>query len=153
MPRIRYKAERVDDERREFLDDRERGVLKQAPELGPLRDRLVGLGGKWVILPVIEEDLKAIMERGELKTGRPLMRRGANCKCHFNSCCLWENNKDKLEIMTGYALSRDGVWRQHTWCWWKARKKVVETTETRVAYYGFRMTREEAEKFWDENAL
>ena len=42
----------------------------------------------------------------------------------------------------GYALSGDGLWREHSWL--LADKAVVETTESRLLYHGFVRTDDEA---------
>ena len=143
----------LEKERVRHLERHAEAILRQSPWLRPLHERLLALGGRWPLLPVIEEDLARLLSRGEARRGPPVMRRGELSRCHANSACLWDANKDKLELMTGYALSHDGIWRQHSWCWWPARRKVVETTESRILYYGYRMTPIEAEKFWEANAL
>ena len=78
---------------------------------------------------------------------------GKPSKCHANSANLWEQNKDITRICTGYALSKDGMWRQHSWLvWHKARSnQIVETTVKRIAYYGFVMTYDMCQQFADEN--
>jgi len=48
--------------------------------------------------------------------------------------------------VTGWALSNDGIWRQHTWL--LKGKAIVETTSPREKYYGFVLTDEEANQFW-----
>ena len=89
---------------------------------------------------------------------RIIMQKGEPSQCHTNSAMLWEANKsrtlegpyrEELALATGYAMSEDGLWRQHSWCVLRtpARVKVVETTVPRVAYYGFVMTHAEAERF------
>jgi hypothetical protein len=143
----------MDKERAEFLSRNEAATLDQSPQLRPLRERLLALGGRWTLMPVIEEDLAKLLKRGEAQHGTPIMRRGEPSRCHKNSSDLWDANKEIVEVMTGYALSRDGIWRQHTWCWWAARGKVVETTDARILYYGYRLTPREAEQFWVDNAL
>lgn len=86
------------------------------------------------------------------------MQKGEPSQCHTNSAMLWEANKsrtlegpyrEELALATGYAMSEDGLWRQHSWCVLRtpARVKVVETTVPKVAYYGFVMTHAEAERF------
>ena len=53
-------------------------------------------------------------------------------------------------MMTGYALSADGIWRQHSWLVAFDNEDypyIVETTEERISYYGFAMTYEECEIF------
>jgi len=119
-----------------------------------LKTRLLAFGGWATCLPVIEEDLKNIMGRGLLMKGRgrTSLRLGQACRCHSNSAYLW-NAEPHLKIMTGYALSKDGVWRQHSWCidTGASTYSIIETTQRRVAYYGFIMTDAEAERFYEEN--
>ena len=54
---------------------------------------------------------------------------------------------------TGYALSADGMWRQHSWLIHRKPRsnRVVETTEPRILYFGFAMTLEHCEKFVSYN--
>jgi hypothetical protein len=54
-----------------------------------------------------------------------------------------------MKITTGWALSDDGLWRQHSWI--LRGKTVIETTETRVRYFGVTLTDAEAEQFWNDN--
>ncbi len=60
------------------------------------------------------------------------------------------NKPDLRWLRTGYALSRDGVWRQHSWCY-TDNGVVVETTEKRVQYFGYVMTEDECDQFLFEN--
>lgn len=95
-----------------------------------------------------EPDLQTILSRGQFFRGyNARMMRGESCKCHGNSAALWDANRNKVKIVTGYALTRDGVWRQHTWCV-NGDGCVIETTEKRLLYYGFTMTHTEAEQFF-----
>jgi len=115
-----------------------------------LQDRLLSLGGVETCLPNIEEDLKIILERGQVWYGDNVaFKKGEKSQCHNNSAYLWDVNREKVRIATGYALSEDdGIWRQHSWAIWnKPRKnKVVETTNPRVLYYGVVLTEEECLK-------
>ena len=127
--------------------------LERLKKIFELRDRLLTFGGEQVCLPTIEEDLEDIMERGQLWYGdRIKMMKGESCQCHYNSCMCWDDNKDKVRIATGYALSKDGMFRQHSWLIWiKPRKNIIiETTQPRVAYFGFVMTEAECEKFYTD---
>jgi len=111
-----------------------------------LRDRLLTFGGEQGCMPTIEEDLEQIEERGQLWYGdRIKMMKGEGSQCHYNSCMCWDVNRDKVHIATGYGLSIDGLWRQHSWLILNRPRKniVVETTIPRVAYFGFVMTDEE----------
>jgi hypothetical protein len=53
-------------------------------------------------------------------------------------------------ICTGYALTRDGMWRQHSWVYTRSGT-VVETTVKRVQYFGFIMNETECEIFLEDN--
>lgn len=115
-----------------------------------LKQRLLDAAGFAVCLHQ-EEDLPFLLSRGEFYRGyNSRTMRGQNCRCHANSAALWDVNRSKLRIVTGYALSRDGMWRCHSWCIDKD-DKVIETTEKRVLYYGYPMTPAEAEEFLDNN--
>lgn len=97
-----------------------------------------------------EEDIDDILEYGQFWIGYSAKKMiGAPSQCHRNTCELWELNKDKMKICTGYALSDDGMWRQHSWGIVKTPRsiKIIETTKERVAYYGFIMTDEQAKEF------
>ena len=120
-----------------------------------LHDRLLSIGGHSVCFPGIEEDMANILKYGQLWYGdHPVMKKGRPSRCHQNSCDLWFTNKNVTRIATGYALSADGMWRQHSWLiWLKPRvNRIIETTEPRVAYYGFVMNTRLCEEF-DENNL
>ena len=134
-------------------------IEDQQKPLLALRDRLLQLGGYEVCLPDVEEDLGNIMAYGQLWDNLTTkLMKGRPCKCHANSAELWYNNRNSWKrdygafaviTCTGYALSEDGVWRQHSWLIQaKPRANVlIETTVPRVAYYGFGMTYEIAELF------
>lgn len=119
-----------------------------------LRDRLLAFGGEEVCMPFQELDVERIQSRGQLWYGQlSQMAPGQQSQCHRNSALLWEANKDVLLIATGYALSEDGMWRQHTWCIMvnDERTYVVETTTPRIAYFGFVMNLDESQTFLYQN--
>lgn len=119
-----------------------------------LRNRLLSFGGEEVSMPVYEEDYDAIMQRGQFFYGdHARMMRGAPSQCHRNSALMWDANRGKCQIATGYALSEDGLWRQHSWVvqpltlsW-----RVWETTEKRLAYFGVVFNDDECEEFFYNN--
>ena len=127
-----------------------------------LKQLILNCGGCEVCLPAIEEDLIDIVNHGQLWDNVTVkMMKGRPSQCHANAAELWYNNKDSWKnknfaviICTGYALSEDGIWRQHSWLIQaKPRANViVETTEPRIAYYGFGMTYKMAEDFEYENS-
>lgn len=120
-----------------------------------LHKKLLSFGGCETCFPEIDEDVKRILERGYLRNGTSKLMRGQPCRCHSNVCNLWEQNhaEHDVRICTGYALSDDGMWRSHTWMLHvydtatQRREQVIETTEKRIAYFGFEMTDAEAEVF------
>lgn len=120
-------------------------------------ERLVKFGGSQLSVQTVDEDLIKLETRGQLwYPDGTLMMRGEPSQCHSNSALLWDANRDKnnLSIATGYALSDDGIWRQHSWCVLeKARSvKIVETTVKRTAYFGFVLTEDESDEFYSNNA-
>jgi hypothetical protein len=115
-----------------------------------LKKKLLAIGGWAVCAPVIEPDLMKILERGRKFPGKSKMMRGEPCRCHSNSACCWDENRELCKICTGYALSKDGMWRQHSWVYTNDGT-VVETTEKRLQYFGFVMTDEECELFLENN--
>ena len=120
---------------------------------------LLSIGGRETVFPSFEEDMDAILSRGRYYKGTSRMMRGRANHCHSNVCNLWEaNHADKdVSIATGYALSPDGLWRQHSWLVQRYRTatqnrtRIIETTEKRLCYYGFEMTNAEAEEFCQNN--
>ena len=58
-------------------------------------------------------------------------------KCHNLSHALWK--RFGWEIWTGYALSDDDKWREHSWV--KSPKGFLETTGiSRIMYFGMKLT-------------
>ncbi len=121
-----------------------------------LKERLLSIGGKRVIIFSGDPDTDDILARGELINGRGAsFIQGNPSQCHSNVGYLFEQFPDTTRVMTGYALSKDGIWRQHSWLIDiepPGREYITETTESRELYYGFRMTKRESEKFAEENS-
>lgn len=122
-----------------------------------LRDKLLSFGGEEVCLPAYEEDLFNILKYGQLWYSSFESKKGEPSQCHRNACYCWDKNEDyadgTLRICTGYALSADGMWRQHSWLAYKTPRSVhiVETTEPRKLYFGFAMTHKMCEEFYAQN--
>lgn len=115
-----------------------------------LKELLFGFGGDAVITPGVEPDKEKLMTRGVLVSGEGSILHGHNSACHYNASMNFKNLGHA--IMTGYALSDDGVWRQHTWNV-DGDGIVIETTEMRVAYFGFTLTDDESLEFADQNQV
>lgn len=130
---------------------RERGFTLRTgdPKHRSLKNILLEIGG-WGVCINLEPDLEKIVTRGYRFPGRSKSMKGAPCQCHSNSAFCWDANRELCAICTGYALSRDGMWRQHSWVF-THDGVVVETTEKRVAYWGFLMTPRECEDFLADN--
>jgi len=130
-----------------FLETQKARAIRTQPLLETLYTLLLKIKGV-AIAPVYEEELINLLKRGELfKEKRALRRKGLPCSCHSNSAHLWVKNKRSLAIITGYALSSDGIWRQHTWLQRKSDERLIETTEPRIAYYGYKLTDTESKCF------
>ena len=128
-------------------------AIKDEPLMGLLQKTLLGVGGSHVCFPWPEEDLKELLsDRAKLwNTDRLSMRKGRDCQCHSNSYRLWDDNPNELQIITGYAFNRDGLWRSHSWVWDKVSGRILETTTKRLGYFGFALTTDEAEEFGYNN--
>lgn len=108
-------------------------------------------GGKYVLWPACEEDAPEILHRGEYFDGENAIKvRGKPSQCHRNSADMWVRHPDDYTIATGYALSDDGLWRQHTWLI-RNDGAVIETTVRRIGYYGFRLSTSESWFFLSNN--
>ena len=113
---------------------------------------LLKFGGRDVIFPTYEEDCHNIYKYGQLWYGDKveLVRMALN-QCHRNSCDLWYSNKDDfdIKIATGYALTKEGYWIQHSWLVKKRPRsvRVIETTVKMLAYFGYVMTDEQCMEF------
>ena len=53
-------------------------------------------------------------------------------QCHAH--CETLSQKHGWDWFTGFALSRDGIWRVHSFC--LDGTEIIETTESRVRYFG-----------------
>lgn len=134
----------------EWAKVKEKKNLEQWPELKPLQDKLLLLGGDWVALEP-EPDLEALLNEGRVIKGKLIFNRMSPHNCHKNCCELWEKDPKNCRIASGWALSSDGIWRQHTWL--LKGKAIIETTEPRTLYYGFVLGNKEAILFWVAETL
>lgn len=114
------------------------------PRWRPLKRILLRIGGWSVCLPADEPDLESIVSRGQRFPGDADLVEGEPCSCHANSAQL-SLELPGARLCTGYALSDDGMWRQHSWV--LVGDRVVETTEPREHYFGFVLDDGEAEVF------
>jgi len=130
---------------REFLETRRREHLKTYPEFAKLEQRLLSMGGEMVV-PRREPDQDKILSWGWLWSGDNVrVDGGTPCNCHGNVAELWRSNPERYRIMTGWSLSDDGLWRQHSWI--IDGDTLIETTIPREKYFGFVLTPLEAQQF------
>jgi hypothetical protein len=135
-------------EQASFLRARLREMTREQPALRVLRKRLLAIGGLELVAPVEPDpDLDKVLERSRPADGRNARRRrGLPSECHSNVAQLCRRSDGALRIATGYALSPDGLWRQHSWGV-EPDDTLVETTQPRVLYFGFVLGGREARRF------
>ncbi len=93
-----------------------------------------------------DDDIVKIASRSQSFFDVPIqMILGDPSRCHWNAAKLWNEDKSNRQIVTGFAISDDGLWRLHSWAW--DGSKVIETTEARLAYWGCVLTPAECEEF------
>lgn len=135
-------VKKIDDEWRQRISDMWWGREEKDPIIDPrlyeLREKLLTFGGDAVCMARGEPDIKEILKYGQLWHGYgAVMKKGKASMCHSNAASL--SLKRGFYMCTGYALSEDGMWRQHSWCIdvHARTTKIIETTEPRVMYFGF----------------
>ena len=140
----------VSPEQRERFEQYRARVFPEQPAWAELEKKLLAVGGEAIVF-VFEEDIDKLLKRGKSYKAAGLKRMaGPPSRCHSNTAALWEANADKgLKIVSGWALGDDGLWRQHTWGFWKG--KVIETTVPSEAYFGYELTDPESKLFAAEN--
>ena len=141
---------KLEGEQARFLAKKFAGAASTQPRLHELRRRLLRLGGVQLVAPRDgEADLEALLDFGVAFPGRAKLRRGRRSDCHDNAGRLYAKAPERTRIVTGYALSDDGLWRQHSWA--LVDDRLVETTEPRELYFGFLLPAERARR-WAERS-
>ena len=138
-----------------FHPQQEKPIQETVPvPLVPLERKLLMYGGIRLVYRH-EPDLQLLLERGELLEGCTELVAGESRQCHLNAARLWIKQRKELAIVIGYALSEDGLWRQHSWL---IRHKpdpgeacLIETTLRRVKYFGVILNEAESERFSQNN--
>lgn len=125
-----------------------------------LNEILLEIGGSETCFAHWDDDFIPLLERGYYRDGKSKKVKGKPCGCHYNAARIYDERveEDDVIICTGMALSNDGMWRQHSWLIQKyespsgkAKTRILETTEKRVAYFGFELTDKEANEFAELN--
>lgn len=108
------------------------------PRRVELERRLLDLGGVMALLFLPDPQIGELLERGRYFPGaRALMRLGEPASCHANAAMMFVQSGGEVRVATGYALSSDGLWRQHSWGIEVVDARILETTDRRVRYYGY----------------
>jgi hypothetical protein len=130
-------------ERVRQLDDTYPGY---AAAWGRLATVVLGHGGIHVVPPLVPDILVDVLsEQGKPWAADVRHLPGQASSCHDNSIELWRSG-EAASIGTGYALSDDGLWREHSWAA-TAEGVIIETTEPRARYFGLDLSGDEAEGF------
>lgn len=127
-------------------------LLSHAKQILSLRDHLLKFGGEQACMPTTEPHIEKILSRGQFWYGDiTKSERGEPSRCHSNIAKLWNNDKENIKIVIGYALSNDGMWRQHSWGIKinETQNTIIETTEPRIGYFGFVLSNDESEIFYE----
>src|ERR1035441_9675331 len=136
-------------------------AIKEQPEFGVLRAKLLEHGGTEVVAPcawnndqrkyviVSDPDLPALVDHGYPMTGPVVCRsRGMEQnRCHENIAWLWLQKRKRdalIGIATGYCLS-DDLWVQHSWG--IRKESLLETLGERDKYFGIRLDGVDADVF------
>lgn len=117
------------------------------PELTPLIKRLEKLERGSLVAPVFERDLDKLIDRGKVVTAPARVLQLVASRCHENVACLSACSPKQIAIQVGWALSDDGLWRQHSWGFDTKHQKIIETTVLRTKYYGITLESAEAAEF------
>lgn len=133
----------------------DRAIKETVPvPLFPLEQKLLSYGGTRMIYRS-EPDLKKLLRSGAVFDEAAELIAGEEGTCHANASRIWHENQEELAIGTGYALSDDGLWRQHSWLVRKepiaGQYRLLETTIKRIKYFGIILTRSEAQEFYAMN--
>jgi hypothetical protein len=108
-------------------------------------------GGELVVPPMCPEpDLDELLTDARSWGPTARLQLGEEVSCQENVAVLWIDGT-AAEVGTGYALSEDGLWRQHSWGI-AGDGVVIETTEERLRYVGVRLVGTGALKFAASNA-
>src|ERR1019366_3045154 len=138
-------------EQKRLLDRRFREAAEQQPELEVLRRLLLGLGGVHLVAPPSPDAaLPLLIDAGFVMAGPVMRRTMKKGQCHSNVAEIWAGKQHGLVgIGSGYSLSDDGLWREHSWG--LRREGVLETTVSRVKYFGVLLQHADADSFATAN--
>ncbi len=131
--------------------------MKQTkPKFSTLVKNLLAIGGTRVVGD-FDEDLAKILSRGEVFSPKKVKSvKMIPCRCHANAGVFWDNYSykngfDNIQIVTGFCLSEDGLWRSHSFLYQPIDNVIIETTVKRKIYFGFALNLEESKSHHENN--
>lgn len=140
------------DEQRILLDRRLKEAAEEQPEILVFRSLLLKHGGDELVPPpALDQEIPILIGNGSVMAGVVVFTPIEEGRCHENVAELWREKKEHIVgIGVGYALSEDGLWRQHSWGI-RNGGEIIETTTSRVQYFGRVLQGIEAEEFAETN--
>src|SRR5262249_24384023 len=121
-----------------FVRDKNRATFAEDPRRAELERRLLGLRGTIALLFLPDPQIGELLDRGRyFPAAGALMWLGEPSASHANAAMMFVQSTGEVRIDSGYALSADGLWRQHSWGVDVEDGRILETTERRVRYYGY----------------
>jgi hypothetical protein len=127
-------------------------AIEQQPEIGLLKNLLLKLGGTHLVAPPKRDSaVHRLIDTGFVMAGPVQFEMMEGSRCHRNVAATWiQRTHGILGIGSGYALSDDGLWRQHSWG--LLREGILETTEPRWKYFGVLFQGLEGDRFAAANS-
>ena len=100
-----------------------------------LEKKLVAIDGRELVyMPSPTRLIRFIIDQGQTFDASTAKKvKGKPSQCHDNVTALWSKHKERYQMVHGYGLSPDGLWRQHSWLL-DEHGTVLETTVPRTAY-------------------
>lgn len=144
--------EPLNQERVQFFAERRERILALYPRYSDLRSKLLDIGGIEVVLPLYHElsgaqrsrqryETQRILEAGQTRFGSvATLVAMVESNCHVNTANLFTQGRGS--IASGFALSDDGLWREHSWLL-DGQGRIVETTVLRLLYHGYALSGKE----------
>lgn len=140
--------------RKKYFDQALENACKTEPAARKLFDKLKNIGGEHVKFQLYDGRIPFVtrlLRKGQIWSGRrSVLRNGEPCRCHSNAAEYWAGSGGMLPIVTGYALSGDNAWREHTWNISRSGT-VLESTDYRAAYFGTVLTSRDSLAFFKAN--
>jgi hypothetical protein len=134
-----------------LLGRRLREAVELQPEIEIFRRLLLDIGGIQLVAPPGPDPAVPILiGAGFVMAGLVQCEIMKHIRCHENVARVWAQQRSGvIGIGTGYALSHDGLWRQHSWG--LRREGILETTVRRTKYFGRLLQGRDANSFAESN--